>query len=170
VANEYTFRHITSMTFTLRKRFGSKIRELRLGQGMSQETFADLCGFARSYMSRLERGEGNPSLDAIEVLANSLGVDAQVLFEPMIRPPMSVPFAADGTCFHPGLIRPQAQTYAVGNKGAGNTYFFKTFDEALEYLRNMPTARWWRPISKGKWGLVTAVRWGALPGDLTAGR
>lgn len=48
---------------------------------MSQEAFADRCGFARSYMSRVERGGANPSLDAVEVLANALGVEVVELFE-----------------------------------------------------------------------------------------
>jgi transcriptional regulator with XRE-family HTH domain len=48
---------------------------------MSQEEFADKCGFARSYMSRIERGGANPSLDAIEVLADALRVKVQNLFE-----------------------------------------------------------------------------------------
>jgi transcriptional regulator with XRE-family HTH domain len=49
--------------------------------GWSQEAFADMCGYVRSYMSRVERGQGNPSLDAIEVFANALGVEAKALFE-----------------------------------------------------------------------------------------
>jgi transcriptional regulator with XRE-family HTH domain len=65
----------------LRKRFGSTVRELRLAQGMSQEAFADHCGFARSYMSRIERGTANPSLDAVEVLAKALRVNVKDLFE-----------------------------------------------------------------------------------------
>lgn len=48
---------------------------------MSQEAFADKCGFARSYMSRVERGKANPSIDAIEVLADALGVAVKELFE-----------------------------------------------------------------------------------------
>jgi len=48
---------------------------------MSQEAFADKCGFAKSYMSRIERGRANPSLDAIEVLADGLGVEVKELFE-----------------------------------------------------------------------------------------
>jgi transcriptional regulator with XRE-family HTH domain len=47
---------------------------------MSQESFADRCGFARSYMSRVERGGANPSLDAIEVLASAFDVDVAELF------------------------------------------------------------------------------------------
>ncbi len=48
---------------------------------MSQEEFADKCGFARSYMSRIERGAANPSLDAIETLAAALKVPVNKLFD-----------------------------------------------------------------------------------------
>lgn len=65
----------------LRKRFGARVRELRKAAGYSQEAFADHCGFARSYMSRVERGAGNPSLDAIETIATALKIEAKALFE-----------------------------------------------------------------------------------------
>ena len=55
--------------------------ELRLALELSQEALADRCGFARSYMSRIERGKANPSLDAIEALAGGLKVLVQELFE-----------------------------------------------------------------------------------------
>jgi transcriptional regulator with XRE-family HTH domain len=48
---------------------------------MSQEAFADKCGFARSYMSRIERGAANPSLDAVQTLADALRVTVGELFE-----------------------------------------------------------------------------------------
>lgn len=54
---------------------------MRLASGMSQETFADECGYARSYMSRIERGLANPSLDAVEVLADALRVEVKKLFD-----------------------------------------------------------------------------------------
>lgn len=66
---------------TLRVKFGERVRELRLAIGMSQEAFADKCGFARSYMSRIERGIANPSLDAVEILAVALDVEVRQLFE-----------------------------------------------------------------------------------------
>ncbi len=69
------------MTLSLRKRFGQRVRELRLVSGLSQEAFADKCGFARSYMSRIERGGANPSLDAIQALANALKITVKQLFE-----------------------------------------------------------------------------------------
>ena len=69
------------MTLSLRKRFGQRVRELRLVSGLSQEAFADKCGFARSYISRIERGGANPSLDAIQALANALKITVKQLFE-----------------------------------------------------------------------------------------
>jgi transcriptional regulator with XRE-family HTH domain len=56
------------------------VRELRTAAGYSQEAFADHCGYARSYMSRVERGAGNPSLDAVETIATALGVPETALF------------------------------------------------------------------------------------------
>ena len=65
---------------SLRKRFGERVRELRNALGESQEAFADRCGLARTYVSRVERGGANPSLDAIEVFAVALKVDVVDLF------------------------------------------------------------------------------------------
>lgn len=69
------------MRLTLRKKFGKRVSALRKAAGLSQEAFADRCGFARSYMSRIERGQGNPSLDAIETLASGLKVPVVTLFD-----------------------------------------------------------------------------------------
>jgi transcriptional regulator with XRE-family HTH domain len=68
---------------TLQRQFGSRIRELRLATGINQEAFADKCGFARTYMSRIETGGANPSINAIKVLADALGVSISALFEGM---------------------------------------------------------------------------------------
>jgi transcriptional regulator with XRE-family HTH domain len=177
-----------SMNTTLRKRFGDRVRELRQAIGLSQEAFADHCGFARSYMSRIERGKGNPSLDAIETLAVVLRVETYELFttdkpgsgKPVQAKPtkgktatragkrpavkakskMEVPYAKDGTCFHPGLTKPRTGRYYVGAKGAVKT--FADFDEALAYLRKMKPAYWSRPNASGNWGVVVAKGWGEL--------
>ena len=69
------------MRIPLRRKFGQRIAALRRAAGLSQEAFADRCGFARSYMSRIERGKANPSLDAIETLAGGLKVSVKTLFE-----------------------------------------------------------------------------------------
>lgn len=142
---------------------------------MSQEAFADHCGFARSYMSRVERGAGNPSLDAIEVLATALGVEVKELFvisgtglpPPKTKPPaISVPFASDGSCFNPTLCRPRTGTFTVGDKDKEIT--FKSFNDALAYLKTMKPAQWRRPNSAGNWGRVSAVHWGPLPKKYSA--
>lgn len=141
------------------------MKELRHASSLSQEAFADKCGFARSYMSRVERGLANPSLDAIDVLANALGVKVSELFiESGARSScILVPFAKDGSYFNHSTFRPNTKEYNVGEKGKGNTKSFNDFNEALAYLKSMPTAKWWRPNGKGEWGLVSAVRWDAMP-------
>ena len=65
----------------LRKGFGQRVRELRTRQGFSQEAFADKCGFVRTYMSRIETGTANPSLDAAKVLADGLGMTLSELLQ-----------------------------------------------------------------------------------------
>jgi len=66
---------------TLAQRFGTSVRALRLETGMSQTVFGERCGFAQTYLSRLETGQANPSLNAIEVIANALGMTVFELFE-----------------------------------------------------------------------------------------
>ena len=146
------------MKKSLRIQFGERVKELRVATGMSQEAFADRCGFARSYMSRIERGGSNASLDAIEVLASALSVEPWQLlvFDSSEEndPELLVPYAADGTCFNPELASSRDGSFAVKR--------FGTFSEALEYLRSMETAKWRRPNSAGNWGIVSAVKWDKL--------
>jgi transcriptional regulator with XRE-family HTH domain len=66
---------------TLAQRFGKCVREKRLAQGLSQVEFGERCGFYQTYLSRIERGQANPTLNAIEVIANALGVTVFELFE-----------------------------------------------------------------------------------------
>lgn len=56
--------------------FGQTVRSLRETQGWTQEAFADHCGFFRTYLSRIETGKANPTLNAIEVI--SLAVNLPV--------------------------------------------------------------------------------------------
>lgn len=64
----------------LRQLFGERVKELRKASGISQEALADRCDFARSYMSRIERGCANPSLDAVHSIATGLQVEVKELF------------------------------------------------------------------------------------------
>ncbi len=49
--------------------------------GMSQVVFAEKCGFYQTYLSRIETGQANPTLNAIEVIANALGMTVFDLFD-----------------------------------------------------------------------------------------
>lgn len=48
---------------------------------MSQVEFGERCGFYQTYLSRIENGNANPTLNAIEVIANSLGLSIFDLFD-----------------------------------------------------------------------------------------
>jgi transcriptional regulator with XRE-family HTH domain len=65
----------------IQKRFGQRMRALRVAKGLSQEEFAANCGLDRTYISGVERGRRNISLKNIEVVAQSLGVKISELFE-----------------------------------------------------------------------------------------
>jgi transcriptional regulator with XRE-family HTH domain len=63
------------------ERFGTRVRDLRKAQGLSQEAFADRCGLDRTYIGSVERGERNVSLENIERIANALEISISALFE-----------------------------------------------------------------------------------------
>lgn len=157
-----TIQDSSSVEQNIRQKLGFRVRELRVATGLSQEAFADRCGFARSYMSRVERGGANPSIDALEVLAIALGVQIKDLFteapiKPKKRPQVAAlaPYAADGSHFGPHLQR--AGKFTVGDKD--DEVQFEDIDEAMGYLRRMGVAKWRRPNAAGSWGIVSAVRW-----------
>lgn len=59
--------------------FGARVRALRLAAEMTQEDLAEHCGLFRTYMSRIETGQANPTLTMIHALAVALGVPAAAL-------------------------------------------------------------------------------------------
>lgn len=61
-------------------RFGQRVKTLRLQAGLSQEAFADKCGLDRTYISGIERGVRNPTLEVIGVIADGLGIKLKNLF------------------------------------------------------------------------------------------
>ena len=69
------------MRSSLTQQFGSCVRALRQATGMSQVEFGERCGFYQTYLSRIENGRANPTLNAIEVIANALGLSVFDLFD-----------------------------------------------------------------------------------------
>lgn len=64
--------------------FGQAIRGLRQEKNISQEAFADMCGLHRTYISDVELGKRNVSLENIEKMANALDITLPKLFERVI--------------------------------------------------------------------------------------
>jgi len=60
-----------------------RIRKLREAKGLSQEALADIAGLHRTYISSVERGEKNFTVDTLERLAEALAVDIRDFFEPV---------------------------------------------------------------------------------------
>ena len=60
--------------------FGQTIRDIRLSKQISQEKFADMCGLHRTYVSDVELGKRNVSLENIEKMANALDIKISDLF------------------------------------------------------------------------------------------
>ncbi|MFK8034350.1 MAG: helix-turn-helix domain-containing protein [Hyphomicrobiales bacterium] len=58
-----------------RKILGTNLREARKAANLSQEALALEIGIDRTYISGIERGVRNPSLDVIVKLAERVGVE-----------------------------------------------------------------------------------------------
>lgn len=62
-------------------RVGTTVRKLRIESGMSQVVFGERCGFYQTYLSRLERGQANPTLNALEVIAGAFNLSIFEFFD-----------------------------------------------------------------------------------------
>lgn len=63
-----------------KEQLGQEIRRLRTSQGYSQEDFAKLSGIDRTYISDVEQGKRNISIDNIEKIAKALNITLPELF------------------------------------------------------------------------------------------
>jgi transcriptional regulator with XRE-family HTH domain len=66
----------------IRQVVGQNVRKYRLEAGISQEELAARMKVEQGYISRLEGGIRNPTIDTIAQLAEALGVTPSLLFEP----------------------------------------------------------------------------------------
>ena len=64
----------------LAKCFGPAVRHHRELLRLSQEELAERAGLDRTYVSGIERGRRNPTLEVQQRLADGLGVDLDVIF------------------------------------------------------------------------------------------
>ena len=68
-------------TNDLKTLLGMAIKTQRASLGISQEELAHRAGLHRTYISDLERGARNPSVESIEKLAAALQISVAKLFE-----------------------------------------------------------------------------------------
>lgn len=69
------------MAEDIKLKLGRKIREIRVKEGYSQEELASRCGLHRTYISDIERGERNVSVENIEKIAKALKTEANELLK-----------------------------------------------------------------------------------------
>jgi transcriptional regulator with XRE-family HTH domain len=60
---------------------GRRIHDLRAARKWSQEEFAHVSGFHRTYVGQIERGEKNMSFDNLAKVADALGVTMSALLD-----------------------------------------------------------------------------------------
>jgi len=63
------------------KEFGLSLKKIRLKKGISQEKLALLAGLHCTYISDVERGNKNISLNNIEKISKALKIDISNLFK-----------------------------------------------------------------------------------------
>ena len=64
----------------LRHALAARLRELRLEREITQERLAFLAGLHPTYISMLENGRKSPTVDALERIAQALGVRVSSIF------------------------------------------------------------------------------------------
>ena len=60
---------------SLQVRIARNLRERRVSLGYSQEDFADICGYHRTYIGSIERSERNITVSTLSALAEALEID-----------------------------------------------------------------------------------------------
>ena len=66
---------------TLREKFGKRLRQIRRYKDITQEQLAEQVGVSVKFISNIERGEGAPSFETIEKLAEILQVEVMDFFD-----------------------------------------------------------------------------------------
>lgn len=72
---------------TTRQVFASNLRRARRLKDLTQESLALGAGVPRAYLSRVERGSINISIDSADALARAIGIPLHELVDPKFRGP-----------------------------------------------------------------------------------
>ena len=63
------------------QQLGERLRELRDQAGVSQEQLANEIGIDRTYISGIERGKRNPSIQSVYRIAKGLNISLEEFFK-----------------------------------------------------------------------------------------
>lgn len=64
----------------IKQMIGARIADIRAQKGMTQEHLAGKMGISSKYLSSIERGKENPTLNTIITLSEALNVDLGEIF------------------------------------------------------------------------------------------
>lgn len=67
---------------SVRNRVGTNLARLRRDRQLTQEQLADLSGLSQQFISNLERGKQNATIDTLDALALALRIDVSLLLSP----------------------------------------------------------------------------------------
>jgi len=59
---------------------GLAVKTLRKNKGLTQSNFCEMVGITQSYLSQVENGNKEPSIDVVKKIADALGTPIPVLF------------------------------------------------------------------------------------------
>jgi transcriptional regulator with XRE-family HTH domain len=62
-------------------RLGERLRVLRRRRALTQSALARLAGISRQYLSDIERGTAEPSIEILTTIASALGIRVEDLSE-----------------------------------------------------------------------------------------
>ncbi|WP_299638776.1 helix-turn-helix transcriptional regulator [Devosia sp.] len=74
-----------------RARIAWNLRKIRTDSGVTQEALAVDADVDRTYVSGIEQGTFNPSIDVLDRIAAALGVDVARLLQPLPEGAASLP-------------------------------------------------------------------------------
>jgi len=65
----------------IKSKIGKRIKELRIEEGYTQESFSLECCLDRTYIASVENGKRNISIQNIEKISHALGLSIQKFFD-----------------------------------------------------------------------------------------
>lgn len=79
--SEFEIEGLQAKMSPIKAQLGVRIANIRQDCGYSQRVFSSMIGLDRVTLNRIERGEGNPTLETLIRIAEGLDVEVTALFE-----------------------------------------------------------------------------------------